>query len=58
MNEAADLSGPGAAAGDLVVLKEMNACIRQVIDSLLESHRAPLVLHDIEGLSVAETAAI
>jgi RNA polymerase sigma-70 factor (ECF subfamily) len=58
VDEAADLPDPGAAAGELVVRKEMNDCIRQVIDSLPESYRAPLILHDLEGLSVAETAAI
>jgi RNA polymerase sigma-70 factor (ECF subfamily) len=58
VDEAADLPDPGTAAEELVVRKEMNACIRQVIDSLPESYRAPLILHDLEGLSVAETAAI
>lgn len=58
LDEAADLPDPGAAAEDVVILKEMNACIRQVIDSLPESYRGPLILHDLEGLSVAETAAI
>ena len=58
VDEAADLPDPGAAAEEVVSRKEMNACIRQVIDSLPESYRAPLILHDLEGLSVAETAAI
>ena len=58
VDEAPDLADPGAAVEDVAVLKEMNACVRQVIDSLPESHRAPLILHDLEGLSVAETAAI
>lgn len=58
VDEAADLPDPGVAAEEVVARKEMNSCIRQVIDSLPESYRAPLILHDLEGLSVAETAAI
>lgn len=58
VDEAPDLPDPSAAVEDVAVLKEMNTCIRQVIDSLPESYRAPLILHDLEGLSVAETAAI
>ena len=58
VDEAADLPDPGAAAEEVVIRKEMNACIRQVIDSLPESYRAPLILRDLEGLSVAEIAAI
>jgi RNA polymerase sigma-70 factor, ECF subfamily len=56
--EATAFPDPGAAADEVAVLKEMNACIRQVIDSLPEGYRAPLILHCLEGLSIAETAAI
>ena len=41
-----------------VVVDEMSACVRQVIDSLPDDYRAALVLHDLEGLSVEETAEI
>lgn len=41
-----------------LVIDEMNACVRQVIDSLPEDCRAALVLHDLEGLSAVETAEI
>jgi RNA polymerase sigma-70 factor (ECF subfamily) len=41
-----------------LVIDEMNACVRQVIDSLPEEYRAALVLHDLEGLSDAQTAEI
>jgi len=37
---------------------EMNACIRSVIDSLPESYRAAILLHDIEGLSVDQVGEI
>jgi RNA polymerase sigma-70 factor, ECF subfamily len=36
----------------------MNACVREVIDSLPDDYRAALVLHDLEGLSGAQTAEI
>ncbi|HSP14773.1 MAG TPA: RNA polymerase sigma factor [Thermoanaerobaculia bacterium] len=41
-----------------LVIDEMNACVRQVIDSLPEDYRAALVLHDLEGLTAAQTAEI
>jgi RNA polymerase sigma-70 factor (ECF subfamily) len=36
----------------------MNSCVRGVIDSLPEDYRAALVLHDLEGLSDAQTAEV
>ena len=47
-------------AGRRVALKTnknlMNSCIREEIDSLPENYRAALLLHDIEGLTAAQTA--
>jgi RNA polymerase sigma-70 factor (ECF subfamily) len=43
---------------DQIVVDEMNACIRQVIDGLPEDHRAALVLHDLEGLTAQQIADI
>lgn len=40
------------------IVEEMNACIREVIDSLPEDYRAALVLHDLEGLTAQETADV
>jgi RNA polymerase sigma-70 factor (ECF subfamily) len=40
------------------VVDEMNACVRQVIDSLPEDYRAALVLHDLEGLNAQQVAEI
>ena len=40
------------------IVDEMNACIREVIDSLPEDYRAALVLHDLEGLTAQETADV
>ena len=36
----------------------MNACVRGVIDTLPADYRAALVLHDLEGLTAEQTAAI
>lgn len=41
-----------------LIVEEANACVRGVIDSLPEDYRAALVLHDLEGLTAAETAEI
>jgi RNA polymerase sigma-70 factor, ECF subfamily len=46
------------AVDQRMVIDEMNACVRQVIDSLPEDYRAALVLHDIEGLTAEQTAQI
>lgn len=51
---------PDAASGfdQQLITGEMNACIRQVIDSLPEDHRAALVLHDLEGLTAGQVAEV
>jgi RNA polymerase sigma-70 factor, ECF subfamily len=41
-----------------LVIDEMNACVRAVIDSLPEDYRAALVLHDLEGLTAAQIAEV
>lgn len=41
-----------------LIIDEMNACVRQVINNLPDAYRAPLILHDLEGLSAAQTAEI
>jgi RNA polymerase sigma-70 factor (ECF subfamily) len=41
-----------------IVIKEMNSCIRQEIDTLPEDYRAAILLHDLEGLTAAEVAVI
>lgn len=39
-----------------MVIDEMNSCVREVIDSLPADYRAALVLHDLQGLTAADTA--
>ena len=43
---------------DRLVLDEMNACVRDVIDGLPPDYRAALVLYNLQGKSVEETARI
>jgi RNA polymerase sigma-70 factor, ECF subfamily len=58
VDEAAGLSADERAMDERLVVDEMNACVRQVIDSLPEDYRAALVLHDLEGLPAAEVAQV
>jgi RNA polymerase sigma-70 factor (ECF subfamily) len=58
MAETGDAPDSDRAAEEQLVIDEMNACVRQVIDSLSEDYRAALVLHDIEGLTAEQTAEI
>lgn len=58
LDEAADAVDPGREINERVIEDEMNQCVRQVIDSLPDSYRAALILHDLEELSVEQTAEI
>lgn len=58
MDEIAEPADPGQAIDERVVVGEMTACIREVIDSLPELYRAPLILHDLENLTAAQIADI
>ena len=52
----ANRPAPDRAIDERLVIDEMNACVRGVIDSLPDAYRAALILHDIEGLSAEQTA--
>ena len=56
--ESPELTDSERSIDDRLVIDEMNACVRQVIDSLPEDYRAALVLHDIEGLTAEQAAEI
>lgn len=58
MEEIAEPADPSQTIDNRVVVGEMTACIREVIDSLPEIYRAPLILHDLEDLTAAQTADI
>jgi len=57
-DESPEVSDPDPAVDQQLVIDEMNACIRRVIDSLPADYRAALVLHDLQGLTVPQTAEI
>lgn len=58
VSEADDLPDIGRPVDERVVVDEMNACVRQVIDSLPDDYRAALILHELEGLTAEQTAEV
>jgi RNA polymerase sigma-70 factor (ECF subfamily) len=59
MDEAAQCSDTDLLSVDQrLVVDEMSACVRQVIDRLPEDYRTAAVLHDLQGLTAEETAAV
>ncbi len=58
VDESPELSDREPGADQRLVIDEMNACVRQVIDTLPEDYRAALILHDLEGLTAAQTAEV
>ncbi len=58
LDEVEEPIDPEPAIDEQMVVGEMNDCIRDVIDSLPDSYRAALILHDLEGLSAEQTAEI
>jgi RNA polymerase sigma-70 factor (ECF subfamily) len=58
VDEAADLPDEDRRADERMVVDEMNACVRQVIDSLPADYRSALVLHDLEGQTAKKVAEI
>jgi RNA polymerase sigma-70 factor (ECF subfamily) len=48
----------GLLTDERLVVDEMNACVRRVINSLPDAYREALVLHDMEGLSGEQTAEV
>jgi RNA polymerase sigma-70 factor (ECF subfamily) len=58
LDEVAEPIDPERAIDERMVIDEMNDCMRSVIDSLPDSYRAALILHDLEGLSAEQAAEI
>lgn len=58
IEEGEDLPDDAPEIGEHLVIDEMNECIRQEIDALPADYRAAMILHDLEGLSGAQTAEI
>jgi RNA polymerase sigma-70 factor (ECF subfamily) len=57
VDELPEVADESDVDGKLIV-DEMNACVREVIDGLPADYRTALVLHDLEGLTAAETARV
>lgn len=57
-DEAAEPEAPDPDIGDRLVIDEMSACVRGVIDGLPGAFRTALVLHDLEGLTAAQVAEV
>jgi RNA polymerase sigma-70 factor (ECF subfamily) len=57
MEDAGTLSEEPPESGERLVLEEMNACVREEIDRLPPDYRAAVLLHDLEGLTAAQTAS-
>ncbi|MGE5178603.1 MAG: RNA polymerase sigma factor [Bacteroidota bacterium] len=58
IDECAEFPDAESGVDEQLVAGEMNACIRQVVESLPEDYRAALVLHDWEGLTAAQIAEV
>jgi RNA polymerase sigma-70 factor (ECF subfamily) len=58
IDEAADMADTTASVDEQMAIDEMNSCVREFIDTLPPDYRSALILHDLEGMSVAETADI
>lgn len=58
LDEADDIPDTDLEINDRLIEDEMNKCVRQVIDSLPETYRAALILHDLEGLSGEQVAQV
>ena len=58
LDEAADVPSSDPDVDVSLIEDEMNQCVRQVIDSLPDAYRSALILHDLEGLSIDQTALI
>jgi RNA polymerase sigma-70 factor (ECF subfamily) len=56
IGETPELADGEPAIDQRLVVDEMNACLRKVIDSLPEDYRAALVLHELEGLTADQIA--
>lgn len=58
VDEAAELADEAPGHDARLVAEDMNDCIRASIDTLPDSYRSALILHDLEGLSIAQVAEV
>ncbi len=58
LDEAVELPAPGPGSDERLVAEDMNDCIRRTIDTLPDSYRSALILHDLESLSIDQVAEV
>ncbi len=58
LDEVAELADPAPGSEARLVAEDMNDCIRGNIDTLPETYRSALILHDLEGLSIEQVAEV
>ena len=58
LDEAVEMADAKPGHDARLVVEEMNDCIRGNIDTLPDSYRSALILHDLEGLSIEQVAEV
>lgn len=58
LEEAEAVADASASVEERLVIDEMDACIRRTIDTLPDSYRTALILHDLEGMTAGQVADI
>lgn len=58
LEEAEAVADPASGVDERLVIGEMDECIRRTIDTLPDSYRTALILHDLEGLTAEQVAEI
>lgn len=58
LDEAEEVPDPDPEIQGRLIEDEMNRCLRQVIDSLPDTYRSALILHDLEGLTAEQVAQV
>lgn len=58
LDEAEVVADPSPAIEDRLVASEMDECLRRAIDSLPDTFRTALILHDLEGMSGEQVAEV
>ena len=58
LDQVKEAVAPEREIDERLVASEMNECIRAIIETLPESYRAALILHDLEGLSAEQIAEV
>jgi RNA polymerase sigma-70 factor (ECF subfamily) len=58
LDEVDEPADSGRDIDERLIEAQMNGCVRQVIDGLPDTYRAAVILHDLEELSVEQTAEV